>query len=144
MTQSAIAARDLRRVLSGSMRKHQSLLEAVRQWCELHKIPAVPVHTGPRVAPRAAGGFELRGNPGQRGLADLLAILPPFGRAALIELKTGRAHRSAAQVECHHRLGAAGALSLTIRHVEEMQQLLYQVAVDRATASLARGERRQP
>lgn len=143
MSQTTIAACDLRRTLPGSMRAHQSLLAAVLDWCTLHKLPAVPVHTGPRVAPRAEGGYELRGNPGQHGLADLLVILPPFGRAALVELKTGKAHKSAAQVECHRRLGAAGALSLTIRNVEEMHLLLYHVAMDWATASLARGERRQ-
>lgn len=143
MSQTQIAARDLHRILPGSTRTHQGLLEAVLHWCELHKIPAVPVHTGPRVAPRAEGGFELRGNPGQHGLADVLAILPPFGRAALVEVKTGRARKSGAQVDCHRRLGAAGALSVTIRNLEEMQQLLYQVAADRAIAALARGERRQ-
>ena len=144
MSQRRLAARDLRRILPGSQKSHQSLQDAVLLWCELHRIPAVPVHTGPRVAPRGDGGFELRGNPGQRGLADVLACLPPFGRAVLLELKTGRAHRRPAQVKLHRRFGDVGALSLTIRTVDDLSALLYQVARDRATASLAgirRGDR---
>ena len=139
MTQTAIAARDLRQVLHGSMSAHKQLVEAILLWCTLNRLEAVPVHTGPRVKPRPGGGWDLFGNPGQHGLADVIVVLPPFGRLALVEAKTGRAHKSTAQVECHRRLGSAGALSITIRNVTEMQQLLYQVATDRATASLARG-----
>jgi hypothetical protein len=143
MTQTHLAARDLRRALPGSMSAHKDLVEAILRWCLLNKLPAVPVHTGARVKPRPGGGFDLFGNPGQHGLADVIVVLPPFGRLALVEAKTGRAHKNVAQVDCHRRLGSAGALSLTIRNVEEMSQVLYQVAVDRATQSLARGERRQ-
>jgi hypothetical protein len=141
--QPMLSARDLRRVMPGSISAHKSLIEAILYWCVLNRLPAVPVHTGPRVKPRPGGGFDIFGNPGQHGLADVIVVLPPFGRLVMVEAKTGRAHQSAAQRECHARLGSAGAMSVTVRNVEEMKQLLYQVATDRATASLARGERRQ-
>jgi len=139
VTQTVFAARDLRRVRPGSLSAHKALIEAILQWCELYRLPAVPVHTGARVKPRPGGGFDLFGNPGQHGLADVIVVLPPFGRLALVEGKTGRARKNPAQVRCHARLGAAGALSLVVREINDLQQLLHQVARDRAIASLARG-----
>ena len=137
-------ARDLRRLLPGSNRRHQELQEAVLQWLGWKHIPAVPVHTGPRVTPLGDGAFGLRGNPAQRGLADVLAVLPPLGRTALLEIKTGRAHRSRAQVDLHARLGAAGALSLTVRSLDDLETLLAVIESDRAfdqNAKFRRGTR---
>lgn len=137
MSQPQATARDLRRLLPGSNRRHQSLQEAVLCWCVLHRIPAVPVHTGPRVTPLGDGSFGLRGNRAQAGLADVLAVLPPLGRTALLEIKTGGAHKRPAQVQLHRRFGDAGALSLTVRSVDDLDALLHQVARDRALQSLA-------
>jgi hypothetical protein len=132
-------AMELRRLLPGSNRRHQTLQQAVLDWCALRHIPAVPIHTGPRVTPLGDGSFGLRGNRAQAGVADVLATLPPFGRTALLEIKTGRAKKSAAQVEFHRRFTEAGAMSLTIHSVDDLTALLYQIARDRAVEKLGRG-----
>jgi len=113
----AIAARELKRILPGSLAAHQSLERAVLDRLALERVPAVPIYTGPRLGRGPAGAFELRGNPGQRGFADVLAILPPIGLALLIEIKSGRAHRSPAQAAVRRRFEAAGALCLLVRDV---------------------------
>jgi hypothetical protein len=56
-----------------------------------------------------------------------------------VSSSTPVAPRSQAQSECHLRLGAAGAVSLVIRSVDDLVALLHQMARDRATLSLARG-----
>ena len=86
----------------------------------LNGIPATPIHTGPRVRPIATGSYELRANVPQRGLSDILACIPPVGRLALIELKTGRARRSPAQIRAQKRFAASGALSLVIRDITQL------------------------
>lgn len=125
MTPTArISASELRK-LPGSNRAHQSLQDAVLGWLELNGVPAVPVHTGPRVTPRPGGGFDLRKNTAQHGLADVMACLPPDGRLALIELKTGRAYRSPAQKRLHERFTAAGALCLVVRDLLELARIIH-------------------
>jgi hypothetical protein len=115
---------EFRRALKGSYRAHQDLQRAVLELCALRGVPAVPIHTGPRVAPRAGGGFELRGNRAQRGVSDVLACLPPSGRLALIELKTGGARRSLEQARVHERFHAAGALCLVVRSIADFEPYL--------------------
>ncbi len=73
------------------------------------------------MAPRADGGFELRKNAAQIGLADVLACLPPYGRLALLDIKTGGARLSRAQRALHERFAAAGALCLPVRDVRDLQ-----------------------
>lgn len=118
---ATISASDFKRGLKGSYRAHQDLQRAVLDYCALRGVPAVPIHTGPRVAPREGGGYELRGNRAQRGVSDVLACLPPEGRLALIELKTGGARRSAEQVRVHDRFHAAGALCLVVRSIGDLE-----------------------
>lgn len=118
---ATLSVRDFKRGLKGSYRAHQDLQRAVLDLCALRGVPAVPIHTGPRVAPREGGGYELRGNRAQRGVSDVLACLPPNGRLALIELKTGGARRSAEQTRVHIRFHAAGALCLVVRSIEDLE-----------------------
>jgi hypothetical protein len=113
--------REFKRTLKGSYRAHQDLQRAVLELCALHGVPAVPIHTGPRVAPREGGGYELRGNRAQRGVSDVMACLPPHGQLALIELKTGGARRSPEQVRVHERFQAAGALCLVVRSATDLE-----------------------
>ena len=124
MTQPRAHARDLRRVIHGSNRAHETLADAVLRYLALVNVPAIPVHTGPRVRPREGGGFELRANARQHGLADIVACLPPNGRLALLELKTGRASRSPEQIKLHERFTAAGALCIVVRSVTELEPYL--------------------
>lgn len=124
MTSAPDGARRLRQLVGGSQRAHQALQEAAIRMLALYGLPAVPVHTGPRVSVGRGGAVELRGNAAQRGLADVLTCLPPSGRLVLLEFKTGGARRSTAQVEMHERFRAAGALCLVVRDVETMRREL--------------------
>jgi hypothetical protein len=133
VTQPRIDARDLQRALPGSMRRHQSLEEGVLAWCALYRLPAIAVHTGPRVRPREGGGFDLIANPKQRGLADVLVCLPPRGRFVHLELKTGKGRRSPEQVARHRQLAGAGALSLVVRTITDLEPLLDHVRGPRTT-----------
>ncbi len=116
-----ITAAELRRSPIGSLAAHEELQSAVLTYLRLSGCPAVPIHTGPRVAPRPGGGFQLRRNRAQRGMADVVACLPPHGRLALIEIKSGRAQRSREQRDTHQRFSAAGALCLVVRDVRELE-----------------------
>jgi hypothetical protein len=82
------------------------------------------LYTGPRVRPRAEGGFELRRNRSNVGISDIIACLPPHGLLALIECKTGRARRTPEQIEQHNRFRAAGARCFVIRTVDDLQREL--------------------
>lgn len=116
-----ITAAQLRRMPIGSLAAHEQLQAAVLTYCQLNGVPAIPVHTGPRVTPRAGGGYELRGNRHQVGMADVLACVPPNGQLLLLELKSGQAQRSKAQAELHDRFAAAGAICLVVRDVRELE-----------------------
>jgi len=124
MSPAGIHARDLKKVLKGSLRAHEALVEACITLLALYGVPAVPIHTGPRVTPRAGGGFDLRTNPRQRGFGDLVGPLPPQGRMLFVECKTGNARRSPAQVRMKERLELAGALCLTVRSATDLEQYL--------------------
>lgn len=130
MSQTHVSAADLRHQVHGSNRTHEYLVAAVLEYCVLHRIPARAIHTGPRVTPRAGGGFDLRANKRQRGISDVIACVPPSGRMALIECKTGRAHRSREQRQVRDEFTAAGALCLEVRDIRDLTAIL---PVGRAT-----------
>ena len=119
-TPRAISAAELKQLARGSYAAHQSLQEAVLKLLASFGVEAVPLHTGPRVAPREDGGFDLRTNKAQHGVADVMACLPPNGRLALIELKTGAARQSDAQKRTNARFERMGALCLEIRNALEL------------------------
>jgi hypothetical protein len=121
MSQGRLSAAELRRTAAGSLAAHEERQEAVLTYLALNGVPAVPVHTGPRVRPRAGGGFDLKQNTPQIGLADVLACLPPHGRLALLDIKSGRARLSRAQRALHARFAAAGALCLAVRDVRDLE-----------------------
>lgn len=120
MSQARVAARDLARAVGGSHAAHESLLRAVLDLCAARGVPARPIHTGPRVAPAGEGTFALRANRAQRGVSDVVACLPPAGRMALLEIKTGGARRTAEQRRVMDEFAAAGALSLVVRNVTDL------------------------
>jgi len=121
VTTVRITAAELRRSPIGSLAAHEQLQAAVLTYLRLCGCPATAIHTGPRVAPRQGGGFQLRANRHHVGMADVMACLPPSGRLALIEIKSGRAKRSREQRELHQRFEAAGALCLVVRDVRELE-----------------------
>lgn len=122
--QASIRAADLPRVVGGSHAAHESLQEACLRLLALRKVPAVPIHTGPRVRPRKGGGWDLRRNAAQRGFADVAACLPPAGLLLLLELKTGGARRSPEQIRFAARFERAGAVTAVIRNALELEALL--------------------
>jgi len=124
MPTERIAAGHLMRAVKGSYRSHQQLQDACLQLCTLRGVPARAIHTGPRVAPRGDGGFELRGNRAQAGVSDIMVCLPPHGRLALWEVKSGKARRSPEQVRVQQEFAAAGAQCEVIRSIEDAQRCL--------------------
>lgn len=126
-------ARDLTKVLKGSNRAHEHLVDAMLEYCELRGVPAIPIHTGARIAPRPGGGFDLRKNTRQIGTGDVLACLPPFGRLAFFEGKTGNAQRSREQRKNRDRFEAAGALCVDVRQVSDLEP--YMPGADRTNSA---------
>lgn len=121
-----ITARELRENRKGSYAAHEALQVAVLNLLRLRRMPAVPVHTGPRVTPIGGGAFRLRSNAAQHGLSDVLTCLRPSGRLVLIECKTGNARRSPEQVRLQADFSAAGALCLVVRDVLELARKLHE------------------
>jgi len=126
-----MSAAEFKQLERGSYASHQRLQEAVLKLLAAFGVEAVAIHTGPRVAPRAGGGFELRSNKGQRGVADVMACLPPNGRLALIELKTGGAVQSPEQKRTNARFARMGALCLTVRSALDLMPHLMPAREDR-------------
>lgn len=124
MSTPRLSAAAFKRARKGSLAAHQELQAAALKLLALHRVPAIPLHTGPRVAPRAGGGFELRKNKEQRGAGDVLACLPPFGQLAFLEFKTGGASRSPEQIRVHEEFARAGAVCLVVRDVAELALFL--------------------
>ena len=58
----------------------------------------------------------------KKGFPDILIIWR--GRAIFIELKTQKGRLSEAQKECHEKLTLSGALVITCRSFEEVQQFV--------------------
>lgn len=120
MSTRHITAAELRRMPTGSLAAHEELQAACLTFLKLNGVPARAIHTGPRVRPREGGGFDLRKNLGGRGMADILAALPPDGQLLLIDLKTGNARLSAEQREFHDAFRAAGAICLEVHDVRDL------------------------
>lgn len=120
IAKGSIRPSELQLAVGGSQRRHTSLQAGALSLLAFAGIPAVPIHTGPRVRPREGGGFDLLPNPRQRGFSDVIAALPPDGKMLVLELKTGAARRSPEQVRMHARLAAAGAICLTIHEIGEL------------------------
>ncbi len=125
--------------LPGSHASHESLQKAVLDLLALQGIPAMPVYTGPRVAPTGAGTFVLRSNKAQRGLSDVLACLPPSGRLLLIECKTGGARRSPDQVRLQDQFRAAGAECMGVRDVLALARRIHELRAWEPQARVVRG-----
>jgi len=119
--QRSVRAADLPRAIPGSQEAHESLVQAALTFLTLHRIPAMPIHTGARFTPIPGGGWRLYGNPKQHGMGDILGCLPPTGRMLLIDCKTGRAQLSPVQRKVHQQFTAAGALALVVRDVAQLE-----------------------
>lgn len=124
MSTARISAAEFKRTRKGSLAAHQQLQESALELLAHYRIPAMPLHTGPRVAPREGGGFELRANKAQRGAGDVLACLPPFGQLAFLEFKTGGASRSPEQIRVHEEFARAGAVCLVVRDIKDLALFL--------------------
>ncbi len=129
MPQPRAHAKDLHRLLGGSTRAHHARVSACLDWLALHNIPAVPIATTGIPVPGKRGGFELKSNPRQVGISDIIGCLPPgrcnpVGQMLLIEVKTGNATRTAEQRRQQERFRAAGAYCLVVRDVLELEALL--------------------
>ena len=122
MATQHITIGELRKRTRGSLRAHEQLVDDGLRYLWLNGVPAMPVHTGPRVRPRPGGGFDLKRNTAQLGLFDILASLPPTGRLLLVDMKTGGAKLSTEQRLVRDRFTAAGALCLTARSIADLER----------------------
>lgn len=142
MPQLRVHAKDLHKMISGSTRAHHARVSACLDWLSLHGIPAVPISTTGVPIQRLDGGFDLRKNPRQVGISDIMACLPRriieahptspcagmmqriiVGQLVLIEVKTGNARRTPEQRAQQKRFAAAGALCLVVRDVLDLTAL---------------------
>ena len=126
-----ISPAELVRRTHGSLESHETLLDAVRRKLQLEAdLESIPIYTGgiPRYLP--GGALTLRKNPDQEGFADVflmyLDTLQLHGRevvisrAAFLEMKTGRARRSAAQVKRKRHFESFGAVCPLVRTVDDV------------------------
>jgi len=118
---------ELRRRTPGSRRAHEALVEAVRRRFELARIVAIPIYTGG--IPMFLGGkLTLTKNPRQAGVPDMIAFVHdsehPSGTIALLEMKTGKAHRSPAQNELRDIARAHGVPCYLIRQQEDVEPII--------------------
>lgn len=119
-----MSAAQFKRERKGSYAAHQELEQAAIALLRLHRVPARPIHTGPRVAPRPGGGFDLRKNGAQKGVADILGCLPPFGQLLFIDLKSGSARPTRDQLAVQEEFTRAGAVYLFVRDIADLDLFL--------------------
>ena len=102
------------------MRKHTEgdTVAAVLQLLRFHRIPCRRMNTG---ATKIGGRFIRFGAP---GMADILAVLPPLGRACFLEGKSARGVLSNQQRGFLDEMKAAGALTIVFRTVADVQDKL--------------------
>ena len=90
------------------------LVTAIRQMLDYKRIPNVRVHSG--VAHGVKGGFMHFAN---TGAPDILAFIPPNGRAVCIEVKVGKNPATANQLEWLKKAADAGAAAMIVRGINE-------------------------
>lgn len=124
MSTARMSAMQFKRTRKGSYAAHQELERAALDLLKLSGVPARPIHTGPRVAPRAGGGFDLRSNRKQAGIADVLGCLPPYGQLLFVDLKSGNARPTREQLNVHQEFARAGAACLVVRDIADLALFL--------------------
>jgi hypothetical protein len=128
-----ISGQQLRAMTKGSLRSHESLVEACRVFLSMAGIPTWTIYTGgiPKYIP--GGQMVLRKNPHQIGFGDLIALVRdhehPGGRVAFLEMKTGNARRHSVQLRSARKFETYGQLALVVRSVSDLEPL---VRADRA------------
>ena len=90
------------------------LVKAVREMLDYKRIPNVRVHSG--VAHGVKGGFMHFAN---TGAPDILAFIPPNGRAVCIECKVGSNSPTPNQREWLQKADNAGAATMIVRGINE-------------------------
>ena len=124
MSEQRITAAQLRSQAIGSLAEHERRQAAALEFLRLNGVPAVPVHTGPKVRPRKGGGFDLKRNTEQVGFFDITGCIPPLGRLLLVDIKTGKAHLSAAQRRVHELFTEAGAICVVMRELRDLERFM--------------------
>lgn len=98
---------------------HTRLVKACLDLLKIRGIPAWKNNTGSVRMP--SGSWVAFSAP---GLPDVLAILPPTGRLAGFECKTGRGRLTPVQRAARDRLIAAGAFFAIVSDIAELNRIL--------------------
>lgn len=97
----------------------QDLVRSVLTLLSLHGIPSWRANSGGGLRPNGRGGMRpVQANP--PGTPDVLAILPPAGRLAGIELKSRKGRLRESQVAWQATARRAGALIIVARSLNEV------------------------
>lgn len=99
---------------------HTKLVRDACEWLAMNRIFAWPNQTG---AAKIDGRFV---HYGKLGSGDILAVLPPNGRHAEFEAKTGQGRQQKGQKEHQRMIASQGGLYLVFRSVNDLAaQLRY-------------------
>jgi hypothetical protein len=93
---------------------HTRLVREACEWLAMNRIFAWPNQTG---AAKIDGRFVQYG---KLGSGDIIAVLPPHGRHAEFEAKTGQGRQRRGQKEHQRVVEAQGGCYLVFRSVEDL------------------------
>lgn len=88
---------------------HNQVVQAIRQYMEWSKAWSLKV----------AGGMYQR-----KGIPDILACWPPYGRMVAVEVKTGSAVLTTEQADEMAKLAASGAVVVLASSVDDLEEAL--------------------
>lgn len=108
--------------------RHTLVVQAVRQYMAWSKAWSLKV----------AGGMYQR-----KGIPDILACWPPYGRLVAVEVKTGTARLSTEQEEEMAGLALAGAVCVVAHEVEDVEESLIKLGVIEEPLLVSRAQARQ-
>jgi hypothetical protein len=104
--------------------KERDVLKACLDYLKLRGIPAVRVNGGGMHAPGPGGRTRYVRFTSTPGCADILAVLPPAGRFAGIEVKRPGGRLTADQESFLAAVRRAGGLGLVVHSVGELVEEL--------------------
>jgi hypothetical protein len=106
--------------LPGSASAHASLLAATVTLLRMNGVPCSAVNQVPQ---KLADG-RWRNLGASNAIGDVVACLPPTGRLACLEVKSGGSRVRREQRSVADAFAAAGALCVTVRSVDDVTGLL--------------------
>jgi hypothetical protein len=111
-------------------RNHSEIQKSILEYLQLVGIDAIPIKSQGQWDPKKQ---IFRKKHGRKGIADILAVIPPNGKSCFIEVKTANDSLSLEQRMFQEDMLRAGALAFVARSVDDVLDNLASYINERGT-----------